>query len=674
MKKILPLTILLLLTNFGLKAQNSFRFSCNKDTVLPCDTKCFTLKAKIPNVHANTDDYVINPLSGSLMPTGCFNMYIDPATPGNDFTQLIDDTYTDKINIGFDFSFYGKKYPKLVVSTNGYISFDTLNALFFSHWNISQDLPSNFYDKALIMGPYHDIIPGSNVNTSPTQRIKFEVIGTAPHRKWIISYYKIPLFLNACTPLIENTHQIVLYESLGVIEVFIADKQICPQWNNGKAIVGIQNYEQNKGLMAPGRKASSPPWGSIGMNESWRFVPIAGPSLFKKVELFDLANNLIATGNVQDIGSGTFDVTFPNVCPTSPKVKYVIKSTYKKMDDPNVEVYGADTIQVLIGDQTLSVNANATPATCNGDDGKIELAGMGGTPPYQYSIDSGMQFQANKIFVASIGDYPNIILKDNKGCLTKTNATISLNDTMYLELGTDTNLCKGKSMKLTPKTNEQTTVFNWSPAEGLSSATLKNPIAAPSDTTTYTLVARWGVCERVDKITLNMLPYPITNAGNDTNAIVGTPHQLLGSGIGSYVWSPANVLDNPFSPTPFATLFNDTKFTLKITNTAGCERSDEVLIKVYKGPAYYVPNAFSPNGDGLNDVFRPIPVGIARTDYFRVFNRYGELLFQTTQFLKGWDGTLKGVKQMPGTYVWLLKGVDKDGNVIERKGSVILIQ
>ena len=101
---------------------------------------------------------------------------------------------------------------------------------------------------------------------------------------------------------------------------------------------------------------------------------------------------------------------------------------------------------------------------------------------------------------------------------------------------------------------------------------------------------------------------------------------------------------------------------------------DSVFVQVYNGPNYYVPNAFSPNGDGLNDIFRAIPVGIVSTDWFRVFNRFGQLVFETNQWLKGWDGKFKGKTQPVGTYVWVIKGIDKNGKVIEMKGTVTLMK
>jgi gliding motility-associated-like protein len=177
-----------------------------------------------------------------------------------------------------------------------------------------------------------------------------------------------------------------------------------------------------------------------------------------------------------------------------------------------------------------------------------------------------------------------------------------------------------------------------------------------------------------DSMSLFMQPPLVVFAGNDTNAILGRPHQLQASGGNNYVWSPAGPLNNPFIADPLATLYNDTYFHVLVTDAIGCTDDDDVFVKVYEGPAYYLPNAFTPNGDGLNDIFRPTPVGIRSTDYFRVFNRYGQLMYETRQWMQGWDGTLKGKPAEPGTYVWMIKGNDKNGAVVEMKGTVILVR
>jgi gliding motility-associated-like protein len=178
-----------------------------------------------------------------------------------------------------------------------------------------------------------------------------------------------------------------------------------------------------------------------------------------------------------------------------------------------------------------------------------------------------------------------------------------------------------------------------------------------------------------DDVVVYVQPPVPAFAGNDTTAVMGVPHQLMGSGGVQYLWaSPSAQINNPTAATPTVTLTNDTWFTVEVRDIAGCIGYDSLFVKVYDGPSYYIPNAFSPNGDGLNDIFRAIPVGIARTDWFRIFNRYGELIFETNQWLKGWDGTYKGKLQPLGAYVWIIKGIDRKGSPVEMKGTVMMVQ
>jgi gliding motility-associated-like protein len=177
-----------------------------------------------------------------------------------------------------------------------------------------------------------------------------------------------------------------------------------------------------------------------------------------------------------------------------------------------------------------------------------------------------------------------------------------------------------------------------------------------------------------DTVKVTVLPKVIAYAGNDTIVSTNLPHQLLATGGVSYLWSPANVLNNATIANPIAIVSRDTRMIVQVKNALSCSAYDTIWLRVLPGINYYVPNAFSPNGDGVNDVFRATSVGIVSTQYFRIFNRYGELVFETNQIGKGWDGTFKNKPQAVGNYVWVIKGIDKNGKSVERKGNLVLIR
>lgn len=208
------------------------------------------------------------------------------------------------------------------------------------------------------------------------------------------------------------------------------------------------------------------------------------------------------------------------------------------------------------------------------------------------------------------------------------------------------------------------------------------PVANPfsvTDPGVYQLITGDGAgCTDTVQVTLNVSTSIPAFAGANMNAVYGIPIQLHGSGGTNYTWtwSPSNaIVSDPDIANPTATLTDPQyDFYLTVTDDAGCIGKDTITIKVFKGPAYYLPNAFTPNGDGLNDVFTPIDMGIAETNFFRVYNRYGEKIFESSQPLTGWDGRYKNKLQETGTFAWIIKGVGYDGRVIQLKGTVILIR
>jgi gliding motility-associated-like protein len=111
------------------------------------------------------------------------------------------------------------------------------------------------------------------------------------------------------------------------------------------------------------------------------------------------------------------------------------------------------------------------------------------------------------------------------------------------------------------------------------------------------------------------------------------------------------------------------------TTPEGCYGVDYITVKLFKtAPDIFVPTAFTPNSDGVNDVIKPTLAGIAKFYYFRVFNRWGQCVFQTSQEGSGWDGRINGIDQPPGTYVFMAQGKDYLGNMLNKKGTVVLIR
>ena len=165
-------------------------------------------------------------------------------------------------------------------------------------------------------------------------------------------------------------------------------------------------------------------------------------------------------------------------------------------------------------------------------------------------------------------------------------------------------------------------------------------------------------------------------AGNDTVIVKGERIDFKASGGIFYTWTPSTLLSDStiFNPTAY---YNDEgyfRYNVHIKSEYGCEGDDSIIVRVVANPSYFVPNAFTPNGDGKNDLLRPRAVGYRNAEYFRVFNRFGEMVHDSKDFEVGWDGMYKGEKADIGTYYYMIKLTNRFGAIETSKGDVILMR
>jgi gliding motility-associated-like protein len=139
-------------------------------------------------------------------------------------------------------------------------------------------------------------------------------------------------------------------------------------------------------------------------------------------------------------------------------------------------------------------------------------------------------------------------------------------------------------------------------------------------------------------------------------------------------WTPAVKLDNALSYTPIFKGSTDQEYLIAIKTFSGCVTVDTQLVKTVDHVEIYVPSGFTPNNDGLNDLLRPLTMGVKELRFFRVYNRWGQLLYEMRGEKGGWDGRLKSVAQPSQVVVWIVEGLGLDGRVHTRKGTTALIR
>lgn len=143
-----------------------------------------------------------------------------------------------------------------------------------------------------------------------------------------------------------------------------------------------------------------------------------------------------------------------------------------------------------------------------------------------------------------------------------------------------------------------------------------------------------------------------------------------------YQWNPSKGIERPDSAITRFNLSATQQYLVSLISPAGCVTTDSVLVRVFddKLVDILVPKSFTPNGDGINDVLYPYLTGIKTFRYFKIYNRYGKLMFETTNPDVGWNGSLNGTQQPMSIYIWIAVGIANDGSPVEKRGQTLLLR
>lgn len=248
----------------------------------------------------------------------------------------------------------------------------------------------------------------------------------------------------------------------------------------------------------------------------------------------------------------------------------------------------------------------------------------------------------------------------------------------------DTSICFGDSVQLFGSVLADT--FYWKNAKGLNDITILNPFAKPDSSNKYFLIAKnfTGCLKTVaDSAYINIVQPFTVFAGRDTSVVFNQPLQLNAFvklvTDKQFTWTDLKTnsvfssVQNPL--VTFSINTDSVTYKVKAYTKENCFALDTIKIKVFRTvPSIFIADAFTPNNDGLNDIIKPVCVGITKLNYFNIYNRWGEMLFTTSQIGKGWDGRFNGTKQNSGTFVYTVEGIDYLGNTITKKGTIVLIQ
>ncbi|TAG32103.1 MAG: gliding motility-associated C-terminal domain-containing protein [Sphingobacteriia bacterium] len=305
-------------------------------------------------------------------------------------------------------------------------------------------------------------------------------------------------------------------------------------------------------------------------------------------------------------------------------------------------------------------NATKNIVQCRG--GLVEFtAAKGSDPLLQYTWKGPNNFSAaiqnpafKSIHITDEGQYL-VAIKTAAGCTTTDTINLKVFNAINGKLSGNSLICFGES---TPLVASGSTHYTWVPATGLSATNTASVIAKPIDTTQYYVLIGDGTgCSDSISVTIKVVKPPLVNAGTDKRILAGNSINLLGSISGqyqSYRWTPSFAMINANSLTPTVTPSQTTSYELRAVGSASCgEVKDTVNIIVFIKTE--PPNAFSPNGDGVNDLWVIPGLELYPNAALTVFNRAGMVVYQSKPYSSSWNGTFKGNALPVGTYYYIIE-------------------
>ena len=352
-----------------------------------------------------------------------------PLTGGVPTSLEIDDRWSDVIDLGFEFCFFGGTYSQILIGSNGVLSFEIDNADSYNGYNIDTDdtLPNSTntsLSEANIFGVAHDIDP------SVCGSINYMVLGSSPSRQFVVNFSEICHF--SCND-IQSSSQIILYESSNTIDINIYDKPICDTWNDGLAVVGVQNIEDTIAFTPPERNTSV--WEAT--DEFWRFTPSLGTDDY----VFEWFEGTTLLGNEDTV----------TVSPTE-TTTYTASITYNLCNGGTATV--TDTVVVEISPTPEPIAASDIVYQCPGDESILEVtvdADVADSTTYYWTYDGvDVQSGPDNTYVVPSGQFGDYLVTaiDEAGCFGDTMITVTESIVPELEEGTSFTKCMNEDVDL----------------------------------------------------------------------------------------------------------------------------------------------------------------------------------------------------------------------------------
>jgi gliding motility-associated-like protein len=330
---------------------------------------------------------------------------------------------------------------------------------------------------------------------------------------------------------------------------------------------------------------------------------------------------------------------------------------------PNPVVYLAGNRSVCDHD-TLHLTASVSPQWYTGY-------------TYSWSPFVSLDNSTTPTVVFTAGDSTEIILTVTTpaGCKGVDSTQIIVYPDSFVHYDTSITICPGDSVQLHPLSDEQPTTYLWRPGLYMNDTTSSAPKVYPITSQSYFAIAtnQYG-CHDTVVANITVQPAALLYLGDSVMLYPGQSYQINPqTNCTSFMWLPPAGLSDAFIANPLADPLISTKYVVYGTTEWGCTIKDSINIYVDPNSLLAIPNAFTP-GNGPNNLFKIILNGKATLNYFRIYNRWGNLVYESTDINEGWDGTYNGQPQLFDVYVYEVEAVTSNGTVFRKSGNVTLIR
>jgi gliding motility-associated-like protein len=506
--------------------------------------------------------------------------------------SLGDDVYSDVIPIGFDFEFFGNTYSEVVIGSNNYLTFNLASAGTGSGFQINAPIPN----PAASSKPNSIMCPWQDINPNNGGSITWASAGEAPNRIFIVSYEEIPMF--SCTDL-SFTSQVYLYEGCNTIETHILEKPLCTTWNNGRAIHGLHNADGTHAVVVETEdddgnvvvRNSPTQW--TAFDEGYRFFPVTEGTLetyvYEEIPFCFVPLEGVAVGDVLEFCS---------------VIEWEIDGASEGFGNPFT----------LTCFETTTVTATFSPSCALGEFDLPPLTVTITVPPVEATVDTVLCF--GRAYENILGEFYNTTgnysdtLQLGGECVQIENVNLFIEPIEIFPK--DTTICLGQSISV------GNNIYNQS-------GTYIDTLQITDD----------GCLGRF--ITNLLVTEPEVSFPEEIGYICKTLEEF-------YLAEPTldkftELLWNTGDTSETLLIVEPGNYSLTAFDEFGCEQQDEFLVLETCPAIVYIPNAFTPNNDGVNDTFKPIISGAIILNYqISIFDRWGNLVFSSNNPEESWNG------------------------------------